>query len=102
MKKIILSAAVLAIAGLTTVKANNVIKNPVAMTMQQDTAKTAVKLEELPDAVKTTLKDDAFKEWVPSAASKVKTDNAEYYEITVKKGEETKFVKIGADGKIIQ
>jgi hypothetical protein len=102
MKKIILSAAILAFAGLTTVKANILPRNPVAVTIQQDTVRTPVKLEELPDAVKTTLSDATFKVWVPTSANHVKAPNTEYYEITVKKGDQTQVVKIGPDGKVIQ
>ena len=102
MKKIILSAAILAVAGLSTVRAQSVTKPAAAVVAQQDsTQKTAVKLDELPEAVKTTLKTDAFKEWVPSGAFLVKTANAQYYEVSVTKGADSKIVKIGADGKII-
>jgi len=102
MKKIILSAAVLAIAGLTTVKANTISKHPVAITIQADSVqKTPVKLEALPDPVKTTLKGDAFKDWIPAAAFDVKAGSAEYYEVDVTKGTETRAIKIGADGKLI-
>lgn len=103
MKKIILSAAILAIAGITTAKANTIIKNPVVISIHQDTTqKTPVKMEELPDPVKTTLKADLFKEWVPSAAFLIKKDGKEYYEIDVQKGEEKKVANIGSDGKMIQ
>jgi hypothetical protein len=103
MKKIILSAAILAVAGLATVKASSIVKHPVTITVQQDTSqKTPVKLEALPDPVKATLKDDAFKEWIPVSAADVKSGAVEYFEITVKKGTEIRAVKIGPDGKIIQ
>jgi len=102
MKKVILSAAILALVGLTTVNAKTITKSPVVVTIAIQQEKTPVKMEELPDAVKTTLKDDAFKEWVPSEAFHIKTDKAEYYEIDVKKGAETRAVNIGPDGKIIQ
>lgn len=104
MKKIILSAAVLAFAGLTTVKANTTSKNPASITIhiQQDTTqKTPVKMEDLPDPVKTTLKADLFKEWIPSAAFLIKKEGKEYYEIDVQKGEEKRMANIGPDGKMI-
>ncbi|WP_448633745.1 hypothetical protein [Pedobacter panaciterrae] len=49
MKKIILSAAFLAVAGLTTVKASD-IKNSVEVAVRQDsTTKTPVELKDLPE-----------------------------------------------------
>jgi hypothetical protein len=102
MKKIILSAAILAVAGFTTVHAQTITKPVTAVVAQQDsTQKTAVKLDALPEAVKTTLKADAFKDWVPSGAFLVKTATAMYYEVDVTKGSDAKAVKISADGKII-
>ncbi|MDR6786252.1 hypothetical protein ABIE26_004971 [Pedobacter africanus] len=103
MKKIILSAAILAFAGLTTVKANDV-KVPVAITAQQDSVtKTPVEVKDLPDAVKTTLGSDKYKEWIPTAAFLVtKADKSEYYQVDVKKQEETASLKIGKDGVVIE
>ncbi len=103
MKKIILSAALLAFASIATVQANEVI-SPVAITVAQDsTTKTPVKLEELPDAVKATLQADSYKEWVPTAAFLVTAaDKSEHYLIDVKKGEETGSLKIGKDGAVIE
>lgn len=105
MKKMILSAAILAFAGLTTVKAaDNSIKNPVQLTVQQDsTTKTPVELSALPDAVKATLQSDKYKEWTPTAAFEVKTgEKFEYYQVDVKKEEENASLKIGADGVVIE
>lgn len=103
MKKIILSAAILAFAGLTTVKANE-IKAPVAITAQQDSVtKTPVEVKDLPDAVKTTLASDKYKEWIPTAAFLItKADKSEYYQVDVKKQEETASLKIGKDGVVIE
>ena len=102
MKKFILSAvAVLALAGTATEKAQTV-SNPPAVTTQDSTSRTPVKLEELPQAVTTTLQSDAYKEWTPSSAFLVKTQKEEYYLIEVKKGQETANVKIGKDGQVIQ
>lgn len=103
MKNLILGAAILAFAGVSTVKAND-IKTPVAIVAQQDsTTKTPVKIEELPDAVKATLASDKYKDWAPIAAFKI-TDasKAEYYQVDAKKGEETASLKIGKDGVVVQ
>jgi len=103
MKKIILSAAFLAVAGLASVKASE-IKNPVAITIQQDsTTKTPVELKDLPEPVQKTLQSDPVKEWTPTAAFLLtKEDKTQYYQVDVKKGEESGSLKIDKDGKVIQ
>jgi len=103
MKSFILSAAILAFAGVSTVKANE-IKTPLAITIQQDsTSKVPVKLEELPEPVKTTLKADAYKEWTATTAFLItNADKSAYYQVDVKKGTEVAFLKVGKDGVVIQ
>ncbi len=103
MKNLILTATVLAFAGLSTVKASEV-KNPVIITVQQDsTTKVPVKLEELPAPVTTTLKADAYKDWTPTTAFLVtNADKTQYYQIDVKKGTEVAFIKITKDGVVVQ
>jgi len=103
MKKIILSAAFLAFAGISAANATEV-KAPVAITVKQDsTTKTPVELKDLPEAVKTTLQSDPVKAWTPTAAFLVtNADKTQYYQIDVKKEAETASIKIGADGKVIQ
>jgi len=100
MKKIMLSLMVLALAGVVTVNANS-NQQGVAIVQQQD-EKVPVKVEELPDAVKTALAADDYKEWMPEKAFHVKpaTGN-EYFEVELKKGEETKTVKLDKDGKVV-
>lgn len=103
MKNFILTAAVVAIAGISTVKASE-SKAPVAITIQQDsTQKVPVKLEELPAPVTTTLKADAYKEWIPTTAFLItNADKTQYYQIDVKKGTEVAFIKITKDGVVVQ
>ena len=103
MKNFILTATVLAFAGISTVKASDV-KTPVAMTLEQDsTQKLSVKLEELPSPVVTTLKADAYKEWTPTAAFLItNADKTQYYQVDVKKGTEVAFIKITKDGVVVQ
>ncbi|MBB5636480.1 hypothetical protein HDF26_004942 [Pedobacter cryoconitis] len=133
MRNFILSAAVIAIAGVSTVKANE-IKNPIdsaaytatldsaatlvktdsaSYTMKKDSAaysvrqddgaKVPVKLEELPEPVKATLKADAYKDWTPTGAFLVtNADKSTYYQVDVKKDEKVAFLKVGADGVVQQ
>ena len=91
MKKIILSAAFLAVAGLTTVKASD-IKNPIIVAVQQDsTTQVPVELKDLPEAVQKTLQSDPVKAWTPTAAFLVtNADKTSHYLINVKKEEEAK------------
>src|SRR4051812_26705335 len=104
MKKIILSAAILAIAGFTTVNANT-IKNPVKITLVQDSVtKTPVELKDLPDSVKATLALEKYKAWTPVAAFLVTkaSDKSEYYQVDVKKEEEVGSLKITKAGVVIE
>ena len=102
MKKIILSAAFLALAGLTTVSANE-IKNPVLTTVQDSTTKVPVELKNLPDSVQKTLQSEPVKAWTPVDAFLVTNpDKSSYYLINVKKEQEVGSLKIDKDGKIIQ
>jgi hypothetical protein len=103
MKKIILSAAFLAFAGLTTVKASEV-KSAVVTIQQDSTTKTPVKVDELPDAVKTTLKSDKYKDWTASTAYLVTTsDKKEWYQVDVSNKEgQAASLKIGKDGVVVE
>lgn len=106
MKKIILSAAFLALAGLTTVQASEVSENksPMSITVQQDSStKTPVELKDLPEPVKTALQAEPLKAWTPTAAFLVvNADKSEYYQIDVKKEEETGSIKIDKEGKPVE
>jgi len=102
MKKIILSAAFLALAGLTTVNANE-IKKPIQTTVQDSTTKVPVELKNLPDSVQKTLQSEPVKAWTPVDAFLVTNpDKSSYYLINVKKDQEIGSLKIDKDGKIIQ
>lgn len=105
MKKFILSAvAIVALAGTTTLKASPISEQTSNdVTVQDSTQRTPVKLEELPEAVKTTLQTEPVKSWTPTAAWLVKEANGtEYYQINVKKEEKEGSIKVGKDGKIIE
>ncbi len=102
MKKFILSAA-FAIAGLAAVQASEVKDlNTTVVAVQDSVTKTPVKLEELPDAVKTTLASESYKVWTATEAWLVKDGSAEYYLINVKKEQETGSIKLDKDGKPVQ
>lgn len=109
MQDLIIGVAMLAFAGITTVSASEINK-PVMVVVQPDftavqqdtTSKTPVKIDALPDAVKATLSSDKYKDWAPVAAFLIIDANkAEYYQVDVKKAEETASLKIGKDGVVI-
>jgi len=104
MKRFILSTAVL-VTGFASVKANALNSNIHTITVvnQADTAKkTPIKLDALPDPIKSVLSTEVFKTWVPTDAFSVTAGTAQYYEVDVKKGTETKALKFDKDGKIVQ
>ena len=103
MKKLILSAAFLAFAGFTAANASEVKNNNIEIvTVQDSVVKTPIKLEELPDAIKTTLETDPYKAWTPNAAFAVKDGTKEYFQVDVKKEEETASLKFDKDGKPVE
>lgn len=99
MKKVILSLVVLLLAGATFANAS-MISPTAAATQQQQEDKMKIKPEELPDAVKTTLQSADYKGWAISAAYHLKS--ADQYEVELKKGTETKTVKLDKEGKIVE
>jgi len=107
MKKLILSAT-LVFAGFAAVQASDLkqVKNNievVSISVQDSVIKTPVKLEELPEAVKTTLKNDTYKTWTPTAAFHVKESaTKEYFLIEVKKETEAGSIKLDKDGKPVE
>ncbi|RYE28804.1 MAG: hypothetical protein EOP48_33140 [Sphingobacteriales bacterium] len=103
MKKIILSAAFLAVAGLTTVKANDLSSQMTVAVQQDSTTKTPVEIKDLPEPVAKTLQSDPLKDWTPTSAFLVtNADKSSHYLINLKKEEETKTVQIDKDGNVIE
>lgn len=102
MKKIILSAAFLTFAAFSTVKANSIEYTAIQASSQDSTQSREVKIDELPEPVKTTLASDAYKDWTPVSATWSKSKDGEFYQIILKKGEEQGSLKIDPAGKVIQ
>jgi hypothetical protein len=103
LRKIFLSAAFLAFAGLTTVKANEV--KSIGISIQQDsTTKTQVKIDALPEAVKAALKSDKYKTYTPSSAYLITAANKnEWYEVEISNKEgQTASLKIAKDGVVVE
>jgi len=108
MKKLILSAFCLGL-GLTSVNvlaSNNT--SAVAVSVNNDDERKALKAEELPEAVTKALASEAYAGWtVKEAAMVTKTAtaadkaNPSYYEVTLSKEKETRTVKFQKDGTLL-
>ena len=98
MKKGIFTVAAFA-AGLTFASAQTIA--PAQETTKPSTVqaveKVKIKPEELPEAIKTTLKGDDYKGWTAYTAYHDTVKNI--YEVEIRKGSETKSLKFDADGK---
>lgn len=106
MKKIVFSVLLLTLGGGIAAFAQNVQATimeapPVpgaAVSMSTQPEKSSVEPADLPEAVRTTLAGDAYKEWTVLAAWRVK-DTATYYELQVKKGEDVQMIRVDENGK---
>lgn len=101
MKKLFV-AAIVAFAGFTAVQAQasvNKIENVEVVSIQDSVVKTPIELSALPDAVKTALQSETYKDWTPTAAFAVKDGDKSYFQVDVKKEEETASLKFDAEGK---
>lgn len=98
-----LSAAVCLFAMAYSASAQVTPQTPVekkeAQSMQQENRK-AIKTEELPDAIKTTISGNEYKGWTVNSAFIVQGAN-EYYEVVMMRDKETKTVRFDKSGKSI-
>jgi len=86
-----------------TTQSGTTAATPPATTTAAEETKTAVTVEELPEAVKTTLASATLKPWTPYEAYLIKeTDGDEYYAINLKKDEQTGSVKLDKEGKPVK
>ena len=94
-----LSALFVAFATTATI-AQSVETVNIEIVNQQE--KTAIKLEDLPDAVKASLSGEEYASWIPSEAFVVTPqEGAKFFEVTLKKEDEVKVVNLGEDGKVV-
>lgn len=98
MKKIFVATMLLACASGVTVNAMQANVNMETVQTQDN----PVKPEELPEAVKTALSGEAYKDWTIAAASLVKEGETEYYKIQLTKGEEKQEVKLNKEGQAVK
>ncbi|HYG15952.1 MAG TPA: hypothetical protein VEC12_09385 [Bacteroidia bacterium] len=98
MKKSILILAAIFTLGLA---ADAATVSTVNYAVENNDEKVKITAEELPQAVKDVLAGADYKDWSVSEVYLVKA-TAEYYEISLKKGEETKVVNLDKDGKTVE
>jgi len=101
MKKLIISTFCLMLLALGTTQTFAQTQSVPTTTGTQE--KVSVKPEDLPEPIKTTLATDAYAGWQVSSAFLItKPDNTQFYEISLKKGEETSKVNLDKDGKKVE
>ena len=97
MKKLIIASIALFLIATTSVNAQTTAPAPTA-TEKAQPEKAPVKVEELPEAVKTAIAGDDYKGWDVKSAYVIKGEK-EYYEISFVKGTEITVVNFDKDGK---
>lgn len=77
------------------------VQSSTNMTVIAGQSKVAVRPEDLPEAVKSTL-SGSYAEWkVTSAYLVTRDDNSQYYEVNIKRAEETSTLNLDKYGKKI-
>ncbi|MFN0255822.1 hypothetical protein [Pedobacter ureilyticus] len=101
MKKLFV-AAIVAFAGFTATQAQASVNKVQIVSVQDSVVKTPIEVSALPDAIKTVLATDPYKDWTPTAAFSVKDGDKAYFQVDVKKAEETASLKFDAEGKPVE
>ncbi len=100
MKKVIIAAIALTFAGYSNAAPVNTPDTNIVA--EAGETRTPIKIEDLPEAVKKSLASSAYEGWTPVAAYAVEGTGASYYEITVTKEAEKKYVKLDKEGNSVQ
>ena len=97
-----LSAAILAFAGMATVNAETVNSKISVATVMQFQDRTPVKAEDLPDAVKEALAGEEYSEWTIKEAFAVSpAEGVPFFEISLQKGDENRVVNLNEAGEVV-
>ncbi len=99
MKKLIVAVAMLVVGSGVLPMVQAMDTHLVVLTEQAD-EKVKMKMEDLPEAVKTTLTTEPYNGWKAETVYLNKTKD--HYEIEVKKGTEKRTLKISKDGKAVE
>lgn len=104
MKKLVIASIALFLVATSSINAQTAPAPTTPETaVVADTAKpvkTPLKVEELPEVIKTAIAADDYKGWEVKSASVIKAET-EIYEIIFVKGEETTIVSFDKEGKKI-
>lgn len=101
MKKLILSVVALAAVTFVSVEAK-ANYNVVATVEVEGETETAVKAEELPEAVKKALSGEAYAKWQIATAAHVTGGAADYFKIELTQGEQKQVVKLDKEGSLVK
>ena len=98
MKKVIIVAIALTFAGYSNATSVN---HRNTLITAEDT-RTPIKIEDLPEAVKKTLSSTAYEGWTAVSAYLVEGTGISYYEVTMTKDAEKKYVKLDKEGNSVK
>src|SRR5690606_10739580 len=100
MKKLFFSIS-LVLFSAVMVFAQETVKETAVIEQGNDVQdeKVEIKTDELPEAVRTTLSTEEYKDWTIEKAYHIKTHN--HYEVKLKKGSESKSIKFDKDGNVV-
>ncbi|MFM9837949.1 MAG: hypothetical protein ACKVOQ_06770 [Cyclobacteriaceae bacterium] len=99
MKKLIVAVAMLVVVS-GTLPMVQAMGTGLEISTRQADEKVKMKMEDLPEAVKTTLATEPYSGWKAETAYLNKTKD--HYEIEVKKGTEKRTLKFSKDGKAVE
>ncbi|QRQ99684.1 hypothetical protein [Dyadobacter sandarakinus] len=102
MKKLVVSALAFSLISFASVQAEPISQHAQTATTQVAKLKedkVPVKPEELPEAIKKTIKGEQFSGWkVKKAFLVTEDDKTQYYELQVANGDESARVKLDKNG----
>lgn len=101
MKQYIIAALLMTYSAMSHATTEPVTIDPVKGGLNT-TAKTEVKLDELPVGVKKTLDGAGFTGWKPQRVYLVRQDNIAVYEVNFVRGEEQELLKLNEQGGKIE
>ena len=99
MKKLVFSFLALLFISFTAINAQEVSSAEKATSFLQQEDKVKIKVENLPEAVKTTLQADEYKGWTIATAYHYKSK--EQYEVELRNAADTKVLFLDKDGKVV-
>jgi hypothetical protein len=102
MKKSLILLLAFAFFGFNYAIAQQATEVPADKTTMVETNDTEkeIAVAELPEAVQTALNADEYQGWNVAKAYHVKNDDAEFYKVVLKKGDEKQKVKMKPSGKL--